>query len=149
MARDEKKQFSAEIVKSSSLDDRSTHFSVKVQLAPRDFLGSISLRYIKLGYSYLISPRLCLLIASILVVSLSTSAELGKLKWENLCPQFDLMDGLFLVGLLVVIIYAYLDLTPKPTYLLDFASYRPPNDLKVSPFNASIYLYHYGFYISF
>lgn len=147
MARDEKKQFSAEIVKSSRLDDRSTHFSVKVQLAPRDFLGSISLKYVKLGY--LIGPRLCLLIASILVVSLSTSVELGKLKWENLCPQFDLMDGLFLVGLLVVIIYVCLDLTPKPTYLLDFARYRPPNDLKVSPFNASIYLYHHSFYISF
>ncbi|GMN53538.1 hypothetical protein TIFTF001_022668 [Ficus carica] len=132
MARDEKKQFSAEIVKSSSLDDRSTHFSVKVQLAPRDFLGSIRLKYVKLGYSYLICPRLCLLIASILVVSLSTSVELGKLKWENFCPQFDLMDGLFLVGLLVVIMYVYLDLTPKPTYLLDFACYRPPNDLKVS-----------------
>lgn len=138
MARDQRKRFSAEIdvVKNSGADvDGTADFSMKVQPASRDFLSSIRIspKYIvKLGYGYLLSPRLCLLIVSILAVSFSTSAESEKLKWQDLCPKFELVNGLFFVGLLAAVMYVYLDLTPKPTYLLDFACYRPPDDLKVT-----------------
>lgn len=132
MAREEQKQLSAEIMNKSRPNDHgSIHFSVKVRPTLPDFITSVSLKYVKLGYGYLICRRFYLFIAPIFLVILS--AEIGKLICQDLLSfNCDLTDALFLVGLLVVLLYVYFQyLAPHPTYLLDFACYRPPDDLKV------------------
>jgi 3-ketoacyl-CoA synthase len=108
----------------------SLNFSVRVRRGLPDFLNSVNLKYVKLGYSYLLSPVFYFLTAPVLMVIFS--AQIGKLFiWQDFCPKCDPIDALFIVGLLSLIIYIYLYLSPRSTYLVDFACYRPPNELKV------------------
>ncbi|KAK9282196.1 hypothetical protein L1049_005108 [Liquidambar formosana] len=108
----------------------SLSFSVRVQRGLPDFLNSVNLKYVKLGYHYLIGHRFYFLTAPILI--LIFGAEIKKLTWENYCLKCDLTNTLFILGLLALILYIYLDLSPRSTYLVDFTCYRPPNELKVS-----------------
>lgn len=108
----------------------SLSFSVRVRRGLPDFLNSVNLKYVKLGYSYLLSPVFYFLTAPVFIVIFS--AQIGNLFiWQDFCPQCDPIGALFIVGLLGLIIYIYLDLSPRSTYLVDFACYRPPNELKV------------------
>ncbi|PSS36350.1 3-ketoacyl-CoA synthase [Actinidia chinensis var. chinensis] len=107
----------------------SLSFSVRVRRGFPDFLHSVNLKYVKLGYVYLISHGIYFVTAPILIVIFS--AQIGKLTWQDLSLiKFDLPNALFLTGLLALILYVYLDLMPRSTYLVDFACYRPPTELK-------------------
>ncbi|XP_034920567.1 3-ketoacyl-CoA synthase 15 [Populus alba] len=109
----------------------SLNFSVRVRRGLPDFLNSINLKYVKLGYSYLLSPVFYFLTAPVLMVIFS--AQIGKLFiWRDFCLKCDPIDALFVVGLLSLFIYIYLYFSPRSTYLVDFACYRPPNELKIS-----------------
>ncbi|XP_059634540.1 3-ketoacyl-CoA synthase 10-like [Cornus florida] len=108
----------------------SRSFSVRVRRRLPDFLNSVNPKYVKLGYGYLISHGIYFVIAPVLLVIFC--AEIGKLTWERFCLKCDLTDALFLVGLLGLILYIYLDLMPRPIYLVDFACYRPPSEFKIS-----------------
>ncbi|KAG6740137.1 hypothetical protein POTOM_057775 [Populus tomentosa] len=67
----------------------------------------------------------------VLIVILS--AQIGKLFiWQDFCLKRDPVDALFIVGFLGLIIYIYLDLTPPSTYLVDFACFRAPDELKIT-----------------
>ncbi|KAJ6742109.1 3-KETOACYL-COA SYNTHASE 15 [Salix viminalis] len=85
----------------------SLSFSVRVRRGLPDFLNSVNLKYVRLG------------------LEISSS---GKISVHDVIP----IGALFIVGLLGLIIYIYLDLSPRSTYLVDFACYRPPNELKIS-----------------
>lgn len=108
----------------------SLSFSVRVRRNLPNFLSSVNLKYVRLGYGSLLSHGAYLLAAPVLMVLFS--AEIGKLTFNDVCPKFDFTDALFLVGLLGLLLYVYLDLTPRSTYLVDFACYLPPKDLKVT-----------------
>ena len=83
------------------------------------------------GYGYRISHGIYFVTTPILIVIFS--AQIGKLTWQDLSLiKLDLPNALFLTGLLALILYVYLDLMPRPTYLVDFACYRPPTELKVN-----------------
>lgn len=61
------------------------------------------------------------------------TAQIGKLFiWQDFCLKRDPIDALFIVGFLGLIIYIYLDLTPPSTYLVDFACFRAPDELKIT-----------------
>ncbi|KAH7572474.1 hypothetical protein ACOSP7_015644 [Xanthoceras sorbifolium] len=108
----------------------SPSFNVRVRRGLPNFLTSVNLKYVRLGYGYLLSHGFYLLTAPLLI--LLFSAQLGKLTLNDFCPVFDLTDALFMLIFLGLILYIYLDSTPRSTYLLDFACYRPPSDLKIS-----------------
>ena len=133
----EQEQFSTAIV-NGGLDNSgpnagSFYFYVKVRPRLPDFLSSVNLKYVKLGYGYLLSHSFYFLVAPVLLVILGV--ELRKFTWEDFHQKCELTDALFIVGLLGLILYIYLDLTPRSTYLVDFACYRPPNELKVTYLN--------------
>lgn len=132
----ENEQFSTEIVQNGVENNGpnagSLSFSVRVRPRLPDFLSSVNLKYVKLGYGYLISHRLYLLLAPPLLAALI--AHIGKFTWEDLCEKYDLAEALFISGLLCLMLYFYIDLTPRPTYLIDFACFRPPNEYKVDTF---------------
>ncbi|KAJ4835693.1 hypothetical protein Tsubulata_032546 [Turnera subulata] len=130
----EQERLSTEIVNRGIEDSGpyagSLSFSVRVRRKLPDFLSSVNLKYVKLGYSYLLSPSFYFLVAPTLLVIFS--AQIGKFLLQDFYPSCDLIDGLFIVGFLGLILYFYLDSTPRPTYLVDFACYRPPDELKIS-----------------
>ncbi|KAL5699721.1 very-long-chain 3-oxoacyl-CoA synthase [Ranunculus cassubicifolius] len=119
-----------ELLSTEIVNRGSLNFSVKVRRGLPDFLNSVNLKYVKLGYTYLINHGY-LLMAPLVVLILG--AEIGKLTWDEFQSyKYDVTNIISFLGILIIIIYVYLDLTPRSTYLLDFACYLPPDELKLS-----------------
>lgn len=127
--------FSTEIV-NRGIEDSGPHagslsFSVRVRRGLPDFLNSVNLKYVKLGYGYLISHAFYFLSAPVLVVVFG--AQIGKLTLEDIFRlECDLTGALFLTGLFIFFLYIYLEIKTRSVYLLDFACFRPPSQLKIS-----------------
>ncbi|XP_077240927.1 3-ketoacyl-CoA synthase 10 [Tasmannia lanceolata] len=123
-------------VEASGPDAGSLTFSVRVRRRLPDFLQSVNLKYVKLGYHYLINHGIYL--ATIPVLVLVFSAEVGSLSREELWrklwddTRYDLATILAFFGVFVFTASVYFLSRPRPVYLIDFACYRPSDDLKVS-----------------
>jgi 3-ketoacyl-CoA synthase len=102
-----------------------------------DFLQSVNLKYVKLGYHYLITHLLTLtllpLMAVILLEAGRTDPDDLRQLWVHL--QYNLVSVLVLSAVLVFGATVYVLTRPRPVYLVDFACYKPPDHLKV-PFQA-------------
>ena len=97
-----------------------------------DFLQSVRLKYVKLGYHYLISHGMYLLLSplmALVAVQLSTVSprDLADL-WEQL--RFNLLSVVTCSTLLVFLSTVYFLTRPRPVYLLDFACYKPEAERK-------------------
>ncbi|XP_021276368.1 3-ketoacyl-CoA synthase 10 [Herrania umbratica] len=140
MARSEQDLLSTEIVnrgiESSGPNAGSLTFSVRVRRRLPDFLQSVNLKYVKLGYHYLISHGIYL--ATIPVLVLVFSAEVGSLSREELWKKlwedarYDLATVLSFFAVFVFTVSVYFMSRPRSIYLIDFACYRPNDDLKVT-----------------
>ncbi|KAG8373895.1 hypothetical protein BUALT_Bualt11G0072800 [Buddleja alternifolia] len=108
----------------------SPSFSVRVHRGLPDFLGSVNLKYVKLGYGYLINHGVYFVGVPILLVIFGT--QIGKLTWDVFHFEYNLVNAILFLGFLCLIVYVYLDLTPRSTYLVDFTCYLPPDELKIS-----------------
>ncbi|XP_061374850.1 3-ketoacyl-CoA synthase 10-like isoform X2 [Gastrolobium bilobum] len=101
-----------------------------------DFLQSVKLKYVKLGYHYLINHGIYLFTIPVLLVVFS--AEVGNLSKENLWKKlwedarYDLATVMASFGVLVFTLSVYFMSKPRPIYLIDFACYQPDDELKVS-----------------
>ncbi|CAL1370549.1 unnamed protein product [Linum trigynum] len=139
MAR-ERDLLSTEIVnrgiESSGPNAGSLTFSVRVRRRLPDFLQSVNLKYVKLGYHYLINHAIYL--ATIPVLVLVFSAEVGSLSREELWrklwedARYDLATVLAFFGVFVFTLSVYFMSRPRSIYLIDFACYKPDDDLKVT-----------------
>ncbi|KAI4335032.1 hypothetical protein L6164_013718 [Bauhinia variegata] len=131
----ESEEFSTEIVQrgveNSGPDAGSFSFSVKVQRRLPDFLSSVNLKYVKLGYGYLISHSFYFLFLPPLLAVI-IGAQIEIITGKVFSTKDDVWEALFLLGLLCLTLYFYNDMIPRSTYLLDFACYRPPNEFKIS-----------------
>jgi len=125
----ESEKFSTEIVKRGVENNGPISFSIRVRPKMPDFLSSVNLKYVKLGYGYLISHRLYLLLAPPLLAVLVN--HIAKLTWEDLFVKYDITEVVFIFGLVFLMLYLYIDSTPRSTYLLDFSCFRPSNEYKV------------------
>ncbi|KAJ8764603.1 hypothetical protein K2173_006475 [Erythroxylum novogranatense] len=92
-----------------------------------NFLLSIRLKYVKLGYHYLISNAMYLLLVPLLVIA---SAHLSTLKvddivqlWDQL--KFNFVTVMFCSGLIVFLGTLYFTSRPRRVFLVDFACYKP------------------------
>eukprot|EP00252_Welwitschia_mirabilis_P008088 TRINITY_DN19796_c0_g1_i2.p1 TRINITY_DN19796_c0_g1~~TRINITY_DN19796_c0_g1_i2.p1 ORF type:complete len:517 (+),score=28.37 TRINITY_DN19796_c0_g1_i2:291-1841(+) len=99
-----------------------------------DFLQSVNLKYVKLGYHYLITHFLTLLLIPLMVAIL---LEVGRMNpedirqlWENL--QFNLVSVLVCSAFLVFGCTVYVMSRPRPVYLVDYSCYKPPESLRVT-----------------
>lgn len=117
------------------VESRST-----VQIRPRspsrrlpDFLQSVNLKYVKLGYHYLITHLLALCLIPLMVVILleavRTNPDDLRQVWLHL--QYNLVTVLVGSAFLVFGTTVYIMTRPRPVYLVDYACYRPPSNLKV------------------
>ncbi|XP_031112681.1 3-ketoacyl-CoA synthase 10-like [Ipomoea triloba] len=140
MAAGEQCLLSTEIVnrgvESSGPDAGSLTFSVRVRRRLPDFLASVNLKYVKLGYHYLISHALYVAAVPLLVAA-ALSAEVGREEawrkiWDSAVATYDLATLLSFLGVVVLTVCAYFMSKPKPIYLLDFACFKPSDDFKVT-----------------
>ncbi len=114
-------------------DRNETGPTLKIRIMP-DFLQSVNLKYVKLGYHYVISHGLFLLMIPLM---LAMAAEIGRVGqkdisqlWEHL--QFNLVSILVCSGALVFVGTLYFMSRPRPVYLVDFACYKPEDERKMS-----------------
>lgn len=106
--------------------------SVKTGQKLPDFLQSVKLKYVKLGYHYVISHAMYLFLSPIIVI---VAAELGTLEprdlfdlWHHL--RYNLVTVIVCSTLLVFVITLYFMTRPRPVYLVDFACYKPDDERK-------------------
>ncbi|KAI5669547.1 hypothetical protein M9H77_19400 [Catharanthus roseus] len=142
MAAAEQHLLSTEIVnrgiESTGPDAGSQTFSVRVRRRLPDFVQSVNLKYVKLGYHYLINHGIYL--ATVPVILLIFSAEVGSLSREEIwrkildttAAKYDLANVLSFLGLLVFTVSVYFMSLPRSIYLIDFACFKPHHDLKVT-----------------
>ncbi|XVF63847.1 hypothetical protein PTKIN_Ptkin09bG0119600 [Pterospermum kingtungense] len=107
---------------------------VQIQQSRRlpDFLQSVNLKYVKLGYYYLISNLLTLcFIPLIAVISVEVSQmNLDDLRHLWLHLQYNLVSIIICSAILVFGLTVYIMTRPRPVYLVDYSCYRPPEHLK-------------------
>lgn len=96
-----------------------------------NFLLSVRLKYVKLGYHYLISHAMYLLLVPVLG---AVSAHLTTLTvddvvqlWQHL--KFNLVTVVLCSALLVFLGTLYFMTRPRKVYLVDFACYKPPPEV--------------------
>ncbi|KAJ9551727.1 hypothetical protein OSB04_015772 [Centaurea solstitialis] len=97
-----------------------------------NFLASIKLKHVKLGYHYLISHLLTLSLLPIAAVAAVHIVQLNLDDVETIyrrlqenCEAFVTVGGAVVLG-----IAAYLMTRPRTIYLVDYSCYKPPEGLK-------------------
>ncbi|KAF5751097.1 3-ketoacyl-CoA synthase 4 [Tripterygium wilfordii] len=109
--------------------------AVQIQQSRRlpDFLQSVNLKYVKLGYHYLITHlwKLCLvpLMAAIIVEASRMNPDDIHQLWLHL--QYNLVTVITCSAILVFGSTIYIMTRPRPVYLVDYACYRAPDHLQV------------------
>ncbi|CAK9176370.1 unnamed protein product [Ilex paraguariensis] len=111
---------------------------VQIQQSRRlpDFLQSVNLKYVKLGYHYLISNLLTLCLIPVMIGIL---IEVSQMNPEDILQlwfhlKYNLVSVIICSAILVFGSTVYIMTRPRPIYLVDYSCYRPPDDLK-APFN--------------
>ncbi|KAJ4843357.1 3-ketoacyl-CoA synthase 11 [Turnera subulata] len=97
-----------------------------------DFKQSVKLKYVKLGYHYLITHGMYLFLSPLVVIvaaQLSTFSpqDLHDL-WAHL--KFNLISVILCSTLLVFLLTLYFLTRPRPVYLVNFACYKPDDSRK-------------------
>ncbi|CAM6024841.1 unnamed protein product [Sphagnum balticum] len=135
---------------SSLFHQRSSLFNgekLSLQITKRpllpDFLQSVNLRYVTLGYHHLITHLVPLvLIPGLLLGILLEVGSLGsddiRQLWENL--QFNLVSVITCSALVVFVATIYFMSRPRPIYLVDFACFvaKDESQARKVPFNEFI-----------
>lgn len=97
-----------------------------------DFKQSVKLKYVKLGYHYLITHGMYLFLSPLVVViaaQLSTfSPNDLYVLWDQL--RFNLISVVICSILLVFLSTVYFITRPSPVYLVNFSCYKPGDDRK-------------------
>lgn len=109
--------------------------SIDINIRPKlpDFLQTVNLKYVKLGYHIVISHAMYLLMVPVV---LTIFAEVGRLShhdvgelWRTL--EFNLVSVLVTSGALVFGATVYYMTRPRPVYLMDYACYKPDPKNKI------------------
>ncbi|KAJ0257386.1 hypothetical protein HA466_0082590 [Hirschfeldia incana] len=101
-----------------------------------DFLQSVNLKYVKLGYHYVISNllTLCLLPLAVVISVQASQTNPDDLRHLWLHLQYNLVSVIVCSAVLVFGLTVYVTTRPRPVYLVDFSCYLPPDHLK-APFS--------------
>ncbi|EPS60765.1 hypothetical protein M569_14036, partial [Genlisea aurea] len=99
-----------------------------------DFLQSVNLKYVKLGYHYLISNLLALclvpLIGAIFIHASEMNPDDVLQLWLHL--KYNLVSVVICSAFLVFGSTVYIMTLPRAVYLVDYSCYRAPESLKAS-----------------
>ncbi|XP_076918656.1 3-ketoacyl-CoA synthase 10-like [Bidens hawaiensis] len=124
-------------IEPSGPDAGSMTFSVRVRRRLPNFVQSVKLKYVRLGYHYLINHGIYL--ATVPVLFLLFGAEVRRFGLEKLwrmlsdtAGDYDLVIVLALFIVLTFTLTFYFFSRSRSIYLLDFACFKPDDDLKVT-----------------
>ncbi|KAL1813076.1 hypothetical protein DCAR_0625358 [Daucus carota subsp. sativus] len=99
-----------------------------------DFLQTVKLKYVKLGYHYLISNLFTLCLIPVIIIILIEASQMNfddiRQLWLHL--QYNLVFVVVCFAVLVFGFTAYIMTRPRSVYLVDYACYRAPDHLKAS-----------------
>ncbi|KAF8377926.1 hypothetical protein HHK36_031314 [Tetracentron sinense] len=108
---------------------------VQIQQSGRlpDFLQSVKLKYVKLGYHYLITHllKLCLIPLMAVIVIEASNMNLDDVHQLWLHLQYNLVSVIIFSAVVVFGSTVYIMNRPRPVYLVDYSCYRPPSQYKV------------------
>ncbi|XWS34951.1 hypothetical protein CRYUN_Cryun21dG0081600 [Craigia yunnanensis] len=98
-----------------------------------DFYNSVKLKYVKLGYQYLVNHILTLTLIPIIAGILIELLRLGPQEIVNLWNSlhFDLVQILCSSFFIIFIATVYSMSKPRSIYLVDYACYKPPVTCRV------------------
>ncbi|XP_059291139.1 3-ketoacyl-CoA synthase 11-like [Lycium ferocissimum] len=112
------------------VSSENARISVEAKILP-NFLQSIRLKYVKLGYHYLISNAIYLflvpVLGALLVHVMTISVEDLVQLWDKL--KFNLVTVILCSALVVFLGTLYFMTRPRKVYLVDFSCYKPKPDL--------------------
>ncbi|XP_021896765.1 3-ketoacyl-CoA synthase 4-like [Carica papaya] len=98
-----------------------------------DFLQSVNLKYVKLGYHYLITHLLTLCLVPLTAVIIAEASQMNPddlhQLWLHL--QYNLVSVIVCAVFLVFGSTVYIMTRPRSVYLVDYSCYRPPSHLQV------------------
>ncbi|XWS22507.1 hypothetical protein CRYUN_Cryun29cG0041900 [Craigia yunnanensis] len=112
-----------------------------------DFSNSVKLKYVKLGYQYLVNHILTLTLIPVMAGILIEVLRLGPDEIFNLWNSlhFDLVQILCSSFFIIFIATIYFMSKPRSIYLVDYACYKPPVTCRV-PF--ATFMEHYRLNLS-
>jgi len=95
-----------------------------------NFLLSVKLKYVKLGYHYLISKAMYLLLIPLFGAA---SAHLSTISYHDIIQlyenlKFNLVSVTLCTSLMVFLVTLYFMSRPRGVYLVDFACYKPKQE---------------------
>ncbi|KAJ4963018.1 hypothetical protein NE237_022957 [Protea cynaroides] len=101
-----------------------------------DFLQTVNLKYVKLGYHYLMTHLFTIFLIPLMTLILVQAPRLSPDDIHGLWLQlqYNMVTLMVCLSFSVFGTTVYFMTRPKPVYLLDFACYRPPSHLK-APFD--------------
>ncbi|CAN4124797.1 unnamed protein product [Withania somnifera] len=110
-------------------------------------MPSVTLKYVKLGYQYVVNHLLTCLLVPTMAMILVQSIQLGPEEISNLLNslQFDFTTTLYSTFLIIFVSVLYFMSRPRGVYLVDYACYKPPMSCRV-PF--SMFMEHSRIIIS-
>ncbi|XP_056176988.1 3-ketoacyl-CoA synthase 11-like [Syzygium oleosum] len=110
-----------------SAEPRSQDSNIPSKHKLPNFLLSVKLKYVKLGYHYLISNAMYLLLVPLLGISSAHLSTLTARDVAQLSDQlsFNLVTVVLCSTLMVFLITLYFMTRPRKVYLVDFACYKP------------------------
>eukprot|EP01018_Ginkgo_biloba_P013009 Gb_10050 [translate_table: standard] len=105
---------------------------IKIKQRLPDFLQSVKLKYVKLGYHQLMKHGMYLVFTPLLLLM---AAELGRLGVEDMWQlweqvRFNLVSVTICSTIFVFVATVYFMKKPRPVYLIDFACYKPEDEIK-------------------
>ncbi|KAM0891119.1 hypothetical protein ACQ4PT_026577 [Festuca glaucescens] len=97
------------------------------------FSGSVRLKYVKLGYQYLVNHFLTLLLLPVMAATALELVRLGPDELLNLWRSLhlDLVHILCSAFLVVFVATVYFMSRPRPVYLVDYCCYKPSPSFRV------------------
>ncbi|KAI9090369.1 hypothetical protein K1719_028704 [Acacia pycnantha] len=120
----------------------STSIVIKIRRRLPDFLQSVKLKYVKLGYGYSCNAATVVKVAFFLPLFLSLLLQLTGLRldglsllWSTRTVQLDNFDALTRLAASTVLLFLfgiYWATRSRPVYLVDFACYKPAEEEKIS-----------------
>ncbi|XP_062156516.1 3-ketoacyl-CoA synthase 1 [Alnus glutinosa] len=115
---------------------------IKIRRRLPNFLQSVKLKYVKLGYGYSCNPATILMFLVISPLALSLVLQLAGLKldrfselWTNRAAWFDNLNAATRTAAsasLLILFALYWAKRSRPVYLVDFSCYKPDDERKVT-----------------
>ncbi|XP_021738622.1 3-ketoacyl-CoA synthase 4-like [Chenopodium quinoa] len=99
-----------------------------------DFLNSVNLKYVKLGYHYLVTHLITLCLIPLMAVVL---IEVSQMKYDDVYQlwlhlKYNLLSVITCCTVIVFGSTVYFMTRPRSVYLVDFSLYHPPSQLRVT-----------------